>query len=142
MEGENSNQIPHIGAMLEITSQQGDIFSSDMDEVDRLMELMENEVEEESVSVLKSKVARYKTMAINLREKVKSLTKENERMVRINDLSQKKLHEFKSYSAAEVVEGIKPSLAPIHTIVEKVASLERVVVEMADKLSGTVQDEC
>ena len=102
VEAGSSYQVPQVGAEVELANQ-GDLFTNDMEEVDRLMEMMENEEGEDTNVMWNAKATRYKTMAYNLREKVKFLTKENEKITRINDLSQKKLNEYKIYSAAEVL---------------------------------------
>ena len=67
------------------------------------------------------------------------LTKDNLKLTRMNDLGQKKLAEYKCYSAAEVVDGIKPSLAPVQGIVANVGNLEKLVVDIGNKLMEKIQ---
>ena len=85
---------------------------------------------------------RYKTLVLNLREKVKSVTKEKEKMARMNDLAQKRLHEYNAYSAAEVAENIKPWFAPIKEVRNRMDRMEKSVMEMGIKMSVGIRDGC
>ena len=119
---------------------QRSIFSNDMAEVDRMFEAMEEEESEDTNAGWKAKAMRYKTLAYNLREKVKAETKEREKMARLHDLAQKKLHEYNVYSAVEVAENIKPWLAPVKEMNDRMARMEKCVVEMGNKLAGSIRD--
>ena len=140
IEGGDSYKIPEVGAMEEVGDGfQGDMSSAGIDEVDRMIEQLEENVTEDSVNEWKQKASMYKTMMKNLRAKVKELQEGNVKLVKENDLGKKRLSEYQSHSVAELGESLRPSLEPIVGLVAEVSSLRTLLGSMEERLGSCIK---
>ena len=133
VEGDLSYQVPGIGGEVEVnTENNGNVLGAD--DVELIAFNLEKEATEESINGWKSKASRYKSLVCTLLSQKKSLKESNVKLVRQGDLNEKKLAEFKTYSASEVLEGLKPSLAPLQQVLSQLGSLAGSVKEMESKM--------
>ena len=109
---------------------------NDMDlmEVDRLIEDQGKAVSNLSVEEWKKRSQFFEATTKNLRGKVGGLKSANEGLARAVDSKDKLLREYKAYSAQEVVDGIKPNLAPLKSILNGVSEIPSILKEMEARL--------
>ena len=132
-------QVPGIGREEEVGISDQDAVLGPED-VDVMVHGLETEVTEESIRGWKCKASRYKSLVATLMVNVKDLKEANVKLLRLADRNEKKLVEYKAYSAAEVVEGIKPSLAPISQLMAKVKDLATDLKEMEGRMEEKFKD--
>ena len=136
---ENVN-LPGIGATEEVVSNtRNEVFSGGLDEIDRMMEGLEDEVTDESIRGWKDKAGVFQKLAKNLRAKVKNLEDENLKLVKASDLDKKRLHEYQSHSVTELIQGISPRLEPLDDLKIGMLGLKEDMVAMEERLARKFQ---
>ena len=112
----------------------------ELEEIDVIIEeLQEAETGSDTLEECKKRGARYKSLTISLRKKVEELKKANQELVRAATVHHKQMNEFKIYAAEEVVDGIKPILAPVAAITRKLDTINNEVKEMEKNINEQVK---
>ena len=112
----------------------------ELEEIDVIIEeLQETETGSDSLEECKKRGARYKSLTVSLRKKVEELKKANQELVRAATVHHKQMNEFKIYAAEEVVDGIKPILAPVAAITRKLDTINNEVKEMEKNINEQVK---
>ena len=112
----------------------------ELDEIDRVIEdLNQVEAGAGTLEECQKRGARYKALTISLRKKVDDLKKANEELVRTASIHQKQMREYKMYAAEEVVDGIKPSLAPVVAAAGKLDIIKNEITSMGKNITEQVK---
>ena len=122
-----------------VSNIRNEVFSGGLDEIDRMMEGLEDEVTDESIRGWKDKAGVFQKLAKNLRAKVKNLEDENLKLVKASDLDKKRLHEFQSHSVTELIQGISPRLEPLEELKTGLLGLKEDMVAMEERLARKLQ---
>ena len=118
----------------------GDGTEMDLGEIDRVFEgLQEAESVGGTWEECKKRCARYKSLTISLRKNVDELKKANQELVRAATVHQKQMREYKAYAAEEVIDGIKPSLAPVVAATKKLDTIKDGITALEENITGQVR---
>lgn len=127
-------QVPEHASEQVTVGQGGKRKELEIYEVDGLMEEMEAESSEKTLEQWMKRAGTFQSISKTLRKKVKQYKESSEKFMMEADLRSKQMDEWKAYSAVEVVDGLKATLAPVAAIMGKLDKLQAGMADMETRL--------